>query len=358
MEVSMMFVIFIPIAVMMAMMPYVTRKTESFGVTIPEHIYNDQELQKMRKLYAVVTVVFSLIIMVVMWAMKEILLQTIIFTCCLIAYLIGHFLIYLVFHYRMKALKGKRNWEFTKKQVIAVDTEFRKQKLIYSNAWFIIHVLVTAVTTVLTYVFYDRIPNRYPTHYDLFGNVTNWTEKSYSAVFELPAVQLFLTVLFVWMNNMIANSKQQLNVGNPEKSIQQNVRFRRRWSLFLMLSSLGIIVLFFFIQLSLVAAVSVKAVMIGGIAIIVLILIGSIGLSMITGQGGSNIKTTSNEENGIIGYDDDHYWKLGIFYFNHNDPSIWVEKRFGSGWTMNFAQPFAWLLLLVILTIPLLISLL
>ena len=45
----------------------------------------------------------------------------------------------------------------------------------------------------------------------------------------------------------------------------------------------------------------------------------------------------------------DECWKLGLFYFNRNDPALFVEKRFGIGWTVNFANPRAWLVLGAIL---------
>ena len=33
-------------------------------------------------------------------------------------------------------------------------------------------------------------------------------------------------------------------------------------------------------------------------------------------------------------------WKWGVFYFNPNDPRIFVPKRIKwLGWTLNFAQP-------------------
>jgi uncharacterized membrane protein len=35
----------------------------------------------------------------------------------------------------------------------------------------------------------------------------------------------------------------------------------------------------------------------------------------------------------------DACWKLGLFYVNRNDPALFVEKRFGIGWTLNFANP-------------------
>jgi uncharacterized membrane protein len=37
----------------------------------------------------------------------------------------------------------------------------------------------------------------------------------------------------------------------------------------------------------------------------------------------------------------DECWKLGLFYVNRNDPALFVEKRFGIGWTVNFGNPRA-----------------
>jgi uncharacterized membrane protein len=36
--------------------------------------------------------------------------------------------------------------------------------------------------------------------------------------------------------------------------------------------------------------------------------------------------------------ENDEFWKWGIMYNNPNDPTIWVEKRVGIGWTLNFAH--------------------
>ena len=45
----------------------------------------------------------------------------------------------------------------------------------------------------------------------------------------------------------------------------------------------------------------------------------------------------------------DRYWKLGIFYFNPDDSAVLVEKRFGLGYSLNFARPTAWIILLLLL---------
>lgn len=36
-------------------------------------------------------------------------------------------------------------------------------------------------------------------------------------------------------------------------------------------------------------------------------------------------------------------------YFNCSDSAIFVQKRFGTGWTLNFGHPIAWLVVLVLI---------
>jgi uncharacterized membrane protein len=44
--------------------------------------------------------------------------------------------------------------------------------------------------------------------------------------------------------------------------------------------------------------------------------------------------------------DDDRYWYAGFFYNNPDDPALFVPKRFGLGWTLNFGHPQArWIIL-------------
>jgi uncharacterized membrane protein len=41
----------------------------------------------------------------------------------------------------------------------------------------------------------------------------------------------------------------------------------------------------------------------------------------------------------------DSHWHAGIFYYNPADATVLVPKRFGWGWTLNFARPQSWLYL-------------
>src|SRR5437588_2693953 len=60
--------------------------------------------------------------------------------------------------------------------------------------------------------------------------------------------------------------------------------------------------------------------------------------------------------------DDDRYWYAGFFYNNPDDPALFVPKRFGLGWTMNFGHAQAKLvligMLLLVLLPPLVVAIL
>ena len=49
-------------------------------------------------------------------------------------------------------------------------------------------------------------------------------------------------------------------------------------------------------------------------------------------RGGPPIRTTGKEPRGWSGY----------IYRNPDDPALFVPKRLGVGWTVNFGHPWAW----------------
>ncbi|WP_225872663.1 DUF5808 domain-containing protein [Pedobacter frigoris] len=46
---------------------------------------------------------------------------------------------------------------------------------------------------------------------------------------------------------------------------------------------------------------------------------------------------------------DRKYWKLGLFYYNPDDPAVFVEKRFGIGFDFNWAHRKSYYYLIMIL---------
>ena len=53
----------------------------------------------------------------------------------------------------------------------------------------------------------------------------------------------------------------------------------------------------------------------------------------------------------------EQFWRGGIFYVNSDDPAIFVQKRIGIGYTLNFGNRWSWVILgfvLAMAAVPLL----
>lgn len=50
---------------------------------------------------------------------------------------------------------------------------------------------------------------------------------------------------------------------------------------------------------------------------------------------------------------EDRWIAGGAIYYAPDDPRLWVAKRIGLGWTLNFARPASWWILLLLLGLPL-----
>ncbi len=355
-------VILIPSFLSVIFTPYWTRKTESFGVTIPQKIYYRPELKKLRQRFVLSTSIIAIIITIFLFLISTDVTESaasIHLSVAILLFLILSFIIYLKFHFKMKTLKEDSNWQKENNQQLFISTNFHKEKLTYSNLWFLISFVLTFIGVFLTLKNYHLLPEQIPMQYNFSGGITTWAEKSYRSVLMLPVLQLYLTLLFIFVNAIIARSKQQIDSENPEESVKRNTVFRRRWSLFTIIAGNALAFLFAFIQLSFFIEMSPFIMMTVSIGFTLFIILGAIYIAYTTGQGGSRIKNGTVITNGkSINRDDDRYWKLGIFYINREDPALFLEKRFGVGWTINIARPVAWMLFLVIITCPILIALL
>lgn len=342
---------FLPLLASLAFMPYLTRETVSFGVSVSEEHFRSEPVRRMRKTYALISLT----------------IYTVLFVLCIYGMTrsegqpqpdgsIGVYILMMVavsivmnitFHIKMKKIRPSLPASAPSantKSVIAVDTGFRRNKLIVSNYWFLVHAAIIVFSFVMVVANYDKIPATIAMKFDLQGNIVSSADKSYRAVIFPNVMQAVMTLLFLFINWSILRSKQQTYSGDPERSIRQNMLFRRRWSLFTILSGLAMVLLFSFIQLNMVHPLDTDIILLVSFAVPVFVVLFAFILSFNTGQGGSRIGRTKTGSD-VQPANDDNHWKLGGIYYNPQDPSIFVEKRMGIGWTLNFAHPAGWLIL-------------
>ncbi|AND84079.1 DUF1648 domain-containing protein [Clostridium tyrobutyricum] len=214
-----------------------------------------------------------------------------------------------------------------------------------SQWFFIIPIIIIIINIILGYVYYNSLPNKVATHWDFSGNITGFQPKSIFLIWEMPLSQIFITVVFFLIYKALGHSKNNTSFSNSKFDLQRNNIFARTWSIYMIVfcALINIVLTMGTLQILNVFYISEKfsAIVIG--IFLVITFSSVIILSVKLGQGGSNIKLEGEtKENKIskIHRDDRKYWKFGnIIYYNPDDPSLFVEKKFGIGWAINAGKP-------------------
>ena len=195
---------------------------------------------------------------------------------------------------------------------------------------------------------WHRIPARLPLHWRLDGQPDVWAMRSFSSVFSPLLIATATLIALTLLLYGTAHWVRPIYTDGPNG--RQESRFRRAISLMLLAIEYWIAALFSALALRplLPAALqhpSALTVLIPGLIAIVLT-----AVLMWLGQGGSrsSLASQSTDSPQPVGdRTEDRFWKLGVFYFNPDDPAVMVEKRFGLGYTVNFARPAAWVIILI-----------
>jgi uncharacterized membrane protein len=187
--------------------------------------------------------------------------------------------------------------------------------------------------------------------YNFDSTVTRYATKSYKLIFFLPATQAFLAIIMGFVYWVVRRTRPELDPQDTGKSVKQNTIFRYRWSIFIVFSGALLMLSFLAIQLSFSSVVPTWASIWIPMGVTFIMIIAVIVLSITTGQSGSRIKSVKTTKGGHKEFNrnDDKYWKLGQLYYNPDDSAIFVEKRFGIGFTNNWARPLSWIILIGIL---------
>lgn len=195
------------------------------------------------------------------------------------------------------------------------------------------------------------MPGMIPTHLGPTGEADAFSEKTYFSVIALPLILLVMQGVFLLMSEGMKFSGVRLNPTNKKTSLNQQLAFRKYTSWLALFITIGITLMMGYFHLQTIHPAIASSLIMWALPLTFLVLTFAVVsvYAIKVGQSGSRLKVEGNSptiENKIA-VDEDKYWKGGMFYMNKNDPSIMVEKRFGVGWTLNFAHPISWIVLLV-----------
>ena len=366
----------------LSIMPYLTRRTELFGVSLPSAEIDRPELSKFRRAYIRATLLAgaALIVLtiVLFYVTQNEMTQIRWFLIILFVYIAANFPIYLYFHRKMKVFKSAQPWrafgaeanagpdnvpvgispdsEYTAKPVLIVDTEPPKREVLHPM-WLLLFAAVGVGTLLYLWYIWPSLPDRIPVHMDAAGNIDSWVDKGVSGLVSMLFSQWILIGIFIFVYIMVPFTKRQIDAAKPLESREQGRRFRYIISSCMVFCGAALAAVTGFMPLAMAQGKSETIIIIIPLILIFAILAVMLLVLFRTGQGGSRLKVDAKQQDlnlkgkRLENTDDDRYWKLGQFYFNPDDPTIFVEKRFGIGWTVNFGHPVSWIFLIGIIVV-------
>jgi uncharacterized membrane protein len=262
------------------------------------------------------------------------------------AELLAGVVLYLVARRRITAVKTVEEWFGGRRQVVVADTSLRTDPEPYPWLWGIPAILLLAATVITGIVEYPRMPARLGIHLGPGGRPDHYAAKSVSSAFAMVAAQIFMTALLFAVARIAVRGRAQLDAEDPQAA----ARHRR----FVSATARALLVLAACMNVtSFLAALTVWNTINGPAVVALAPLPGLAGVIVLlavvlrTGQGGSRLRLGGPGNNAphTVNRDDDRLYRWGLFYFNRDDPALFVPKRFGIGWTLNMARPLAWVML-------------
>ena len=240
-------------------------------------------------------------------------------------------------------------------RVISASLVNRQIEIPRINIYFIIPILVMLLTFIVTFLNYDNFPSQIPLHYNSAGLVTKWGDKNILNTYMMVFTQLFMSILIYFVTFVsIKYTRRDLDSSKPKTSSIQFKIAMRRFAVVMVIILTALNLMMGLIQLTMIGYIQTSRLIISLISFlpIVIMMIVLIVFFVTTGMTGDKIKVDIGErEREVVKVNDDQHWKGGIIYYNKNDSSIFVPKRFGGGFTLNFANPIAILFIVIILLI-------
>lgn len=353
---SIMIGIFLILGFVNGLTPYYSRRGTPFGITVPSSHQQDSFIQMRKKRFFIQNVLLSILLSIPIVFLSNFEDQTAqdIWSG---VYVIGAMLVFFVltFILYLKNRKAIQLWKKeeqiiveTKKERIVVDTNYHRDlNAVSTRTIVIVQLVIVLISVAVIGFFYNRIPNQFPIHWNSQNIPDRSVEKSPLSVMMMPAMQLLMIPVLAFSHYAFIKSKQKLLTNYPQITSYQSKKFRRAWSINFLVTSIATQLLltstnFFSLFFAEDMAFGWMGLLIG------LFIFGIVGYSSFLtwkyGQGGEKLVFSEIDEpvEEVTEVDEEKYWKLGVFYYNPEDSSIFVEKRFGIGSTINLARWQSW----------------
>jgi uncharacterized membrane protein len=200
---------------------------------------------------------------------------------------------------------------------------------------------------------WDDIPARFPIHWDQAGRPDGWATRTVAGVLAPLGLATASCAILLVLGWYVAMRTRRVHAAGAAGAREEA---RRRLHLVL-LNGLAVVIAANGAStavLPLVGSPTPAGVL--GMALLPLALVLVIAFALVRlGREPAPPPTPAEPEmfaSAFVGdRTPDRCWKWGLIYYNPDDPAFLVEKRFGIGYTFNFARAWSWVLMAALLAL-------
>lgn len=336
-------IINVPTLFLLYVLTYFTQalsgKRQFYGISLNYDYFKKEEfnnLDKKYKLYTTIAFIVSLLLqLLLIYIIKAYVASSIV---PMLLFLLCNFLIYVNIYNKVKKLKSELSLNISnldlEKTKIILDTDFiqEKNKIIKKYSLLIlIPLIITTLVGVYVLANYNIIPNTIPTHWGPSGKADAFTDKSFTKLLITVSMMVGLGIIIYISSIYSLKSRAKLSVNFTDNSKKVHLHHLNIFGITFLFLNIGLDILFINILIATMNVSSVNPLILWiDTILIIFICIYQIYLYY---------KSPNKSKNASYSIDDDDsFWILGFIYNNPNDPSLFVNKRFGAGWTINIGS--------------------
>lgn len=337
-------IVFTFIAVLVGALPAVTRPTLPLGVSVPASRLEEPVIRQAIRRYRIMIAIawlLGIVLLVVLsatappWALLLVVFLFIVFQ--LAAYVIA----------RRMIVRAKRDGEWYAGVPVrmAGSVSVAAEPAPVPAGWAVASAVLLGVVYIAGILLYPTLPSTVPVHWGVNGQPDRWADKSVWTVFGALLIGT-VVVAGLFALSFLGRSVpiRPLPGADAATNARRDHEMRAAMSTLIGRLIFLISVSFSWTTLAPWLLGDVPDLRAGGAVVVVVLILLIIVLFVVRWRrlmrGDAALVRAERAAHATVDApDDDRFWKAGILYLNRDDPAVFVQRRFGIGWTVNLGRP-------------------
>lgn len=321
--------------------PKFTSSNIILGVKIPNDEVNNEELNLIYSKYKRETVFVGIIITIIFTVIgfcQDNIKVLYLFRVTLIIFVLSLFFVYWRYNKKVKDVKKREDWKNLAENVRVMDISHSKERQRIKSIfiWAKIPNLIVLGNIMMLIYMYDKLPKGIYDTWNFSNSHGAYVYKSKLSIFKITVAQIIILIIVYLAYYSISRARMYIDPDNIEASIDINKKYVNKWSNMLIGNLIVVQIVLTYINMANLGITTINSMLVNFFSLFTFLII--VVNIYIINKLNKEISIINKIEKPSKKYyiEDDEFWKLGnSFYYNPNDPAIFVKSRSGPGHTVN-----------------------